>query len=121
MNIQYALGNKWRIQAGMYYAWAFSRSNTGTATGIVGRTDIPDPNTVSNQEYNYSNNLNSHFYGITGGGQYHLSPSFAIDLRMTYSFKSLYKEAWEGVPYTLKDLYVEATVKYYFLKPGTQH
>lgn len=114
--VQYSIGKKWNIQAGMYYAWAFSKKNEGTATGIIGRTDISNPNYVENKEYNYSNQLNSRYYGFVGGAQYQLSPAFAIDVRLTYSLKSLYKEDWEGVPYTLKDLYGQFTVKYSFVR-----
>lgn len=115
--IQYAVGKKWNIQAGLYYAWAFSKTNKGTATGTIGRTDISNPNTVKDKEYNYSNEVNSRYYGLVAGAQYQLSPAFAIDVRTTYSFKSLYKESWEGVPYTLKDLYGQFTVKYVFIRP----
>ncbi|HSY60997.1 MAG TPA: outer membrane beta-barrel protein [Cytophaga sp.] len=114
--MQYAFGKKWNIQAGMYYAWAFSKTNKGTATGIIGRTDISNPNYVKDKEYNYSNELNTNYYGFVTGTQYQLSPAFSVDVRLTYSLKSLYKENWEGVPYTLKDLYGQFTVKYIFVK-----
>ncbi|ABG60746.1 outer membrane beta-barrel protein [Cytophaga hutchinsonii] len=113
---QYAIGNNWQIHAGMYYSWAFSKTNKGTATGIIGRTDISNPNTVTDKEYNYSKEVNSRYYGFVAGAQYQLSPAVALDLRATYSCKSLYKEDWEGVPYTLKDLYVQFTVKYFFIR-----
>lgn len=115
--LQYAFGNKWQIHAGMYYAWAFNKTNKGTATGIVGRTDIQDPNTVTDKEYNYSKEMTSRYYGFVAGTQYQLSSAFALEVRATYSLKSLYKEEWEGIPYTLKDLYGQLTVKYYFIRP----
>jgi len=114
--VQYAIGNKFQIHAGMYYAWAFSNTNKGSATGIVGRTDIQDPNTVTDKEYNYSKEMNTRYYGFVAGAQYQISPAFAVELRATYSRKSLYKLDWEGIPYTLKDLYGQLTVKYSFIR-----
>lgn len=115
--IQYEIGNKWQLHAGMYYAWAFSNTNKGTASGIVGRTDIVDPNTITDKEYNNSKEMNSRYYGFVAGVQYQITPAFAVELRATYSRKSLYKLDWEGIPYTLKDLYGQFTVKYSFIRP----
>lgn len=110
--LQYSLSKKVTIQAGAYYAWAFNRTNKGTATGIVGRTDIPDPSYIENKEYDNSSQLNVHYWGALAGVQYNICSRIKADFRMTYSFTSLYDENWPGVDYTLKDLYGQLSINY---------
>ncbi|MBO9698845.1 MAG: PorT family protein [Sporocytophaga sp.] len=116
LNLHYKIASKWSLQTGAYYARALSRKNKGTATGIVGRTDIPEPNTVDHKEYDYSSHVNKYFYGVTIGAQYSISPRVSADLRSTFSFKSLYNETWDGLTYRLRDLYLQLSVNYYFHK-----
>jgi hypothetical protein len=110
--IQYGIKRKWSFQGGAYFSWAYSRKNTGTATGIVGRTDIPNPSTIENKEYDNSQHLNSHYWGAVLGTQYAISPKVKVDFRLTYSFKSLYEESWKAIDYTLRDLYLQLSVDY---------
>lgn len=116
LNLHYILNPKWSLHTGAYYARAISRNNKGTATGIVGRTDIPEPNTINQKEYDYSSHVNTHFSGVLAGAQYTVSPRLSMDLRGTFSFRSLYNEKWDGLTYRLRDLYVQLSVNYYLRK-----
>jgi len=116
LNLHYIVNSKWSLQTGAYYAKAISRKNKGTATGIVGRTDIPEPNTVDRKEYDYSNHVNTRYSGVLVGAQYAVSPRLSADLRGTFSFRSLYNEKWNGLTYRLRDLYLQLSVNYYFRK-----
>lgn len=115
---QYRFSKAWSLMAGGYVAYLIKGKNTGTASGIVGDTQVPDPLEVT-EPFDESAHISPMDYGALLGVNFEAIPGLSLEMRLTGGLRSVFDADYENTDGVIRNAYMQLAAGYQFNSPST--
>ena len=110
----YRISDHWLAQAGVYAAYLYSPSFTGTASDGYIREGGPtgEKTEVNEASFDFSDELNKFDFGLQVAGEWSFSTRFAVRGQLAWGLTSVFSSDFTGVPFKMYNIYGTVGVSY---------
>jgi hypothetical protein len=115
--VNYRIGDNWAFLFGTYYARILegsfvTKGSEGISSDNKNDTDnaiLPGP---ASAEYDFSENIDNHDYGLLIGYRYNLNHKLFVVTRLHVGFKSIFKKEFDNIDYEMYQVRLSIALSY---------
>ncbi len=110
----YRISDKWLVQAGIYTAYLYSPSFSGTASDGYIREGGPtgEKTEVNEATFDFSDDLRKFDFGLQAAGEWSFSHRFAVRGQLAWGLLPIFPSDFTGVSFKMYNIYGTVGVSY---------
>lgn len=112
----YTIGKRWEVAAGVYWSYLLKGTFDGEAyDGYLREGNPTGPKTeVTSAQYDFSNDLRKHYWGIQAGAEYKIYSHLAAFANLQWGMSGIFPNDYSCIPFPLKPIYATFGFNYIF-------